>query len=82
MDDTIYHHILDKSTGCPVENELLEVTIISNQSIDGDALSTICFLLGTEKGMEYIEALEDVEAVFVDKDYQITTTSGVDLQIP
>ena len=82
VNDTIYHHILDKSTGCPVENELLEVTIISNQSIDGDALSTICFLLGTEKGMEYIEALEDVEAVFVDKDYQITTTSGVDLQIP
>lgn len=39
----LYHHILDTSTGYPVENHLYQVTIISDISMDGDALSTTCF---------------------------------------
>ena len=39
-----YHHILDPNTGYPVKNELLSVTIISDKSVDGDALSTGCFV--------------------------------------
>ena len=41
----LYHHILDTSTGYPVENHLYQVTIISDISMDGDALSTTCFSL-------------------------------------
>lgn len=73
-DGKIYHHILDPKTGYPVENELNEVTIISDGSITGDALSTTCFALGLEKGMELIESLDDVEALFVTSDYEIYDT--------
>lgn len=76
VDDRIYHHILDCQTGYPVQNDLYMVTIISSSSADGDALSTISFLLGKEKGMEYIESLEDVEAIFVTKDYELLYSSG------
>lgn len=40
VDGVKYHHIIDAKTGYPVNNELTSVSIISNKSIDCDALST------------------------------------------
>lgn len=70
-DGKIYHHILDPDTGYPYENNLLQVTIISDQSVDGDALSTCCFALGLEEGSRLIESMDDVEAIFVTDDYEL-----------
>lgn len=70
-DSTIYHHIFDTTTGCPVQNDLLGVTILSDSSMEGDALSTYCYLLGLEKGLEYINSLDNVDALFITKDYEI-----------
>lgn len=72
--DNIYHHILDTATGYPVDNSLLSVTILSHSSTDGDGLSTTCLILGFEKAKNLIESLDDVEAVFVMKDYKIYDT--------
>ena len=74
-DRTIYHHIFDATTGYPVQNDLLGVTILSESSMEGDALSTYCYLLGLEKGLEYVRSLENVDALFVTKDYEIITSS-------
>ena len=67
----IYHHLLDPETGYPFENNLLQVTIISGQSTDGDGLSTACFALGLEQGSRLIESLEDIQAIFVTDDYKL-----------
>jgi thiamine biosynthesis lipoprotein len=77
VDGKRYHHILDVNTGYPCDNNLYEVTIISTSSMDGDALSTTCFVLGLEKGLQLIESLDETEAVFVTSDYEIYTTSGI-----
>lgn len=77
-DGKLYHHILDTSTGYPVENNLYSVSIISDKSIDGDGYSTICFLLGIDKGMEFIEGTEGIEALFIDSDYNIYYSSGLE----
>lgn len=74
LNDTIYHHILNTETGYPCDNELLSVTILSEESVDGDALSTTCFALGLEKGRKLIESLEDMDAIFVTDDYEIIDT--------
>lgn len=71
-----YHHILDAKTGWPVQNELASVTIISESSVWGDALSTAAFALGTEAGSDLIEQLDGVEAVFIARDRTVTCTSG------
>lgn len=76
-DGTIYHHIFDTATGYPVQNDLLGVTILSDSSMEGDALSTYCYLLGMEMGLEYINSLENVEAFFITKDYEIIPSSSV-----
>lgn len=70
-DGTLYHHILNPETGYPYDNNLLQATIITDSSADGDALSTCCFALGLEDGSALIESLNDVQAIFVTKDYQL-----------
>lgn len=77
MDNRTYHHILNPSDGYPVENGLLSVTIIAKSSVDADALSTSCFILGVKKGMELIDSLEDIHAVFIDSDFNITYSEGL-----
>lgn len=72
-----YHHILNPQTGFPYENEILGVSIISDKSIDGDALSTTLFSLGIEKGLEFINSQENVEALFLSKDHNIYLTQGL-----
>lgn len=80
-DGVIYHHILDPHTGYPIQNDLDQVTILSDKSVDGDALSTVCFTLGLDKGMELIHRLDNVEAVFVTKDGNIHVSSdSINLQ--
>jgi thiamine biosynthesis lipoprotein len=76
----IYHHILDTSTGCPSTSDLEAVTIIGESSTIADALSTSCILLGSEKGMELVESLPEVEAVFVTKDGEILESSRAGFQ--
>lgn len=76
VDDTLYHHILNPKTGYPYENNLFGVSILCDSSIDGDCLSTICFTLGLQKGMELIETLDGIEALFITKDYSLHPSSG------
>ena len=82
VEHKIYHHILNPKTGYPVENELSEVTIISDSSLDGDALSTTCFSLGLKDGMELIESLDGIEAIFITNDYELHYSSGIGTEIP
>ena len=65
LDGRTYHHILDLSTGMPAETGIASVTIISDSSAEGDALATICFLLGETNARRLLDSLDaDVEAYF------------------
>ncbi len=75
-DNVLYHHLLDSSTGYPIQNNLLGVTIITDSSMDADALSTSCFALGLDLGMNYIESLDHVEAIFITDDEELHYSSG------
>ena len=73
-DDRIYHHIIDPTTGYPTNNGLDSVTIVSENGLLGDYLSTACMLLGEEESKKLINfAIEkfgdaDLQAVFVRSD--------------
>ena len=75
-DGVRYHHILDTQNGYPVDNGLASVTVISRNSVDGDALSTSLFALGMQEGMKLAESLKNIEAVFISKDKSIQLTEG------
>ncbi len=78
QDGRQYHHILDPATGYPAESDVCGVTIVSKagNSDDCDALATICLLKGIEEGKKLIESLDGYEALFIDKNQNITMTDG------
>ncbi|WP_321990909.1 FAD:protein FMN transferase [Marispirochaeta aestuarii] len=78
LDGKRYHHILDPETGFPVENGLSSVTIVAENSMDADALSTLVFVLGVEKGLELVESLEGIEALLVTEEKKLFSSSGME----
>ncbi len=74
LDGRIYHHILNTKDGYPYQNGLYGVTILSDESIAGDALSTTVFAMGLDEGMKFVEKLDGVEAIFIDEDYNLYST--------
>lgn len=77
VDGEQYHHLLSPETGYPFDNEIAGVTIISDFSTDGDALSTAVFSLGLEGGLDYVNSEEGIEAIFVTKEKDLYTSDGV-----
>lgn len=73
----IYHHIINPSTGYPVENNLYSVTIISPSSTTADILSTAVYVMGPQKGMELINNTENVYGIFVTSDFEIILSDGL-----
>ncbi|HHV62587.1 MAG TPA: FAD:protein FMN transferase [Firmicutes bacterium] len=72
-----YHHIFDPATGWPSNSGIMSATIISDRSIDGDALSTSVFILGPEKGLELVNRLPGIEAVVITTDRRILVSKGL-----
>lgn len=75
LDGHCYHHILDPKTGYPLDNELLSVTVISDDSIDGDIYTTLLYGMGVEKSLAYLQQRASIEAIFVTKDRQVICSS-------
>lgn len=75
--EQLYHHIMDPFTGYPVLNDLASVTIVTEKSINADALSTAVFAQGLEAGLEFVETMDDVEAIFVTADKKVYVTAGL-----
>lgn len=67
LNGTNYHHILDPYTGYPAENGLNAAVVITDSSVDADAYSTICMLLGYDKACDLISSLDQTEAYLIDR---------------
>lgn len=76
VDGVCYHHILNPATGYPADSGLRSVTILSRSGLDSDALSTACFVLGAEKGMELVQTF-GAEALFVLENGEIVISEGM-----
>lgn len=76
-DGQIYHHIIDCSTGYPVHNDILSVTIITDNSLQADCYSTGCLLLGKDDAMNLINNTEGVECIIIDNNYNIHLSQGL-----
>ena len=71
-----YHHILDPKTGYPVWNGLTSVTVVCDNGLIADGLSTACFVLGTDKALALLEKY-NADAAFVDEDKNVYLTAGM-----
>ena len=75
-----YHHILDPSTGYPAESGLTQVVVVAESSETADMLSTTLFVMGKEKGLEFLKEIDPdgkIGAVFTEKDGTVTVTENL-----
>lgn len=75
VDGKKYCHIINPETLMPSEY-VSSVSVICEDSALGDALSTTLFNMPIDEGLKLIEKTENAEAVWVDKDYNETYSSG------
>jgi thiamine biosynthesis lipoprotein len=73
-DGVRYHHIIDPKTGWPSNSDLISSTIVTDSSIDADALSTATFVMGLEKSRELLSRLDGVEAILITKNKKVYVT--------
>ena len=78
-DGTVYHHIIDAKTGYPSKTDLVSVTIICDNGLMSDALSTVCFMVGVEEGTKLINEY-GAKGIFVNKDGEITVVGDIDFE--
>ena len=75
IDGKMYHHILDKDTGYPVEDKKMVVVLCDN-AFDADLLSTTFFLMPIGKVISYVDSRKDLDVLIVDKDMNIITSKN------
>jgi thiamine biosynthesis lipoprotein len=77
-----YSHIINPRAGRPVEG-MLNATIIAEDAMTADGLSTAVFVLGPEEGMRLLERLPNVEGVLIApesdslQNFEISVSSGL-----
>ena len=74
-EDKKYHHIISPKTLYPTDY-MKSVTIITKDSALADMLSTYLFLIDIEDGKEYINNLDNVEAIWYTNDDEIVLSDG------
>jgi len=69
-DGVRYHHIFDPQTGRPARL-MISTTIITTEVMDADALATAVFVMGPDKGIEWVDSMANIEAMLVLEDGSI-----------
>ena len=73
-----YHHIIDPRTGMP-STGVISVTLVGERGALIDPLAKVPFILGVEKGLGLVRDF-GAEAIIVDDQGKVTSTSGIVLQ--
>jgi thiamine biosynthesis lipoprotein len=70
-----YHHILNPQSGLPARG-CQSVSVIADDDVTADALATAIFVMGVEKGMEFVKQYPDIEALIIDEQGREHVTPG------
>lgn len=77
-DGVRYHHILNPKTGYPANSTLASVTIIAQDAVRADGLSTALFVMGLEAGMNFWKEHQDFDAVWMTRAGELWRTPGLE----
>ena len=77
QDGVTYIHIIDPETGYPVDNDLLSVTVVTEDGAEADALSTSLFVMGAEGALEHYRTVGGFELVLITEENEIIVTPGL-----
>lgn len=76
LNGQLYHHILNPKNGYPIETDLYSVSIVCDNSMLADVLSTSALMLGLEDGSAFIKNYDHVQAIFITTDYEVVVVNS------
>lgn len=72
-----YHHIIDRDTGYPIETQLASITIISDNSLDGEIWTTRLYGEKPDELLARVEQEKHIETLIVTTDNCVYYSSGI-----
>lgn len=75
--DAEYHHIFDPRTGYPIETAIVSLTIISDQSIDGEIWTSRLFGQSVQDILTTVKHLPGIECIIINKQGLVSYSDGV-----
>ena len=72
-----YWHIIDPANGYPADNGFVSVTVIGENGLDCDCLSTALFVVGINGYKDIINKYPNNDFIFVTDDEKILYTKGI-----
>lgn len=74
-----HHHIIDPRTGSPSNSGLISVTIVSDDGLLADGLSTSLFIMGKDDAISYWhENSDQFDFILVDSEGKIYVSKGIE----
>ncbi|GAA3018501.1 FAD:protein FMN transferase [Tetragenococcus solitarius] len=81
MNGKTFHHIFDQETGYPLETNLASVTIVSDQSVDGEIWTTRLFGNQPDEIIDFLNQTDELNGLVITKEGQIQYSNDLDIQI-
>lgn len=78
IDNKRHGHIINPKTGYPSQG-VISCTVFAPKAELADALSTALFVMGVETGIDFINQLNQVEAIMIDDDGKIFTSKNISI---
>lgn len=78
QDGIRYHHLIDPRTGSPARGGLISVTVISEDGMLADLLSTALFVAGKEEVLAHHLDRPDYQVIAVDEEMQVYCSAALE----
>lgn len=72
-----YHHIIDPKSGAPAQSGIISATVICDDPVLADGMSTALFVMGKEKATEYYNKYKNIDFILIDKNGEFLVTDGI-----
>lgn len=65
IDGRIVSHTISPFTGCPIQTDILAVTVVAPTCMTADAIATACMVMNLDSAYSMVDRIQDVEALFI-----------------
>lgn len=73
-----YWHIMDPATGAPADSGLISATVVGEQGVLCDGLSTALFIMGPDRAADYWRSRGGFDYLLIGADHTIYLTEGLE----
>lgn len=75
-DNVRYHHILDAKTGYPADKGVIGATVVCDNGLMSDGLSTLCMLMDIDEALMLVKKM-GADVILIDSEKNVYVSEGI-----